>query len=64
MCVCGRLCSYMMCNGKEDLHRQANWPGVEGGARERLMDKLQGEPLFLLCVHDFISFVLHYQFKN
>ena len=37
------VCSYMMCNSKEDLHRQANWPGVEGGARERLMDKLQGE---------------------
>lgn len=41
-----------MCSSKEDLHRQANWPGVEGGARERLMDRLQGEPLFVVLLRD------------
>ena len=31
-----------MCHSKEELLRVANWPGVKGGARERLMDQLQG----------------------
>ena len=33
---------YVMCHTREELLRVANWPGVKGGARERLMDQLQG----------------------
>ncbi|XP_019864282.1 PREDICTED: WD repeat-containing protein 26-like isoform X1 [Amphimedon queenslandica] len=35
------LSQYVMCHSKEELLRVANWPGVKGGARERLMDQLQ-----------------------
>ncbi len=35
--------SYMMYLDKGELRRVAGWPGVNGGARERLMDKLQGQ---------------------
>lgn len=35
------LTSYMMYPDKGELCRAASWPGVKGGAREKLMDKLQ-----------------------
>ncbi len=42
----------MMYLDQEELRRAAGWPGVKGGARERLMDKLQGElPGFQVHVH-------------
>ena len=34
--------SYMMYSDKELLRKAADWPGLRGGAREQLMDKLQG----------------------
>lgn len=37
------LASYMMYSDKELLKEAADWPGLGGGAREQLMDKLQGE---------------------
>ena len=36
------LTSYMMYSDKELLRKAADWPGLRGGAREQLMDKLQG----------------------
>eukprot|EP00118_Oscarella_pearsei_P002921 m.12198 g.12198 ORF g.12198 m.12198 type:complete len:568 (+) comp23868_c0_seq1:226-1929(+) len=36
-----KLSSYMMCNGTDDLKMTANWPGIDGGARQKLMDTLQ-----------------------
>ena len=38
-----KLSSYMMCNGIDDLKTTANWPGIDGGARRKLMDTLQGK---------------------
>eukprot|EP00731_Ephydatia_muelleri_P027695 Em0019g568a len=35
------LASYMMYSTKEELHKAADWPGTQRGARERLMDQLQ-----------------------
>lgn len=35
------LASYMMYSTKEELHRAADWPGAQRGARDRLMDQLQ-----------------------
>ena len=40
------LTSYMMHKDKERLHEAADWCGVSGGARQKLMDQLQG---FKLC---------------
>ena len=37
------LTSYMMYSDKDMLRKAAGWPGLGGGAREKLMDKLQGE---------------------
>jgi len=37
------LTSYMMYSDKELLRKAAQWPGLSGGAREKLMDKLQGD---------------------
>lgn len=36
------LTSYMMYQDKEKLHKAASWSGVDGGARQKLMDQLQG----------------------
>lgn len=36
------LTSYMMYKDKEQLHQAAGWCGVSGGARQKLMDQLQG----------------------
>ena len=36
------LTSYMMYSDKAMLRKAAGWPGLRGGAREQLMDKLQG----------------------
>ena len=41
------LTSYMMYSDKELLRKAANWPGRLGGAREQLMDKLQGGLLWI-----------------
>lgn len=38
---------YLMCQSKEDLYRLANWPGVNGGARQRLLDTLQGRYMYM-----------------
>jgi hypothetical protein len=35
--------SYMMYSDKELLRKAADWPGIRGGARQQLMDKLQGK---------------------
>ena len=35
--------SYMMYSDKELLRKAADWPGLRGGARQQLMDKLQGK---------------------
>ena len=35
----------MMFRNVEELHREANWSGVSGGARQKLMEQLQSEPL-------------------
>ena len=45
------LTSYMMYSDKDMLRRAAKWPGVEGGSREKLMDKLQGKGLYV-CTDD------------
>ena len=47
-----------MCQRREDLLRTANWPGVKGGARERLMDQLQGIDPFLAlpCLEQLIVY--------
>ena len=37
-----QLSSYMMYVDKDMLRKAAKWPGLGGGAREKLMDKLQG----------------------
>ena len=49
---------YIMCQRREDLLRTANWPGVKGGARERLMDQLQGIDPFLAlpCLEQLIVY--------
>lgn len=36
------LTGYMMHPNKDDLRQAANWPGVEGGSRQKLVDELQG----------------------
>lgn len=56
------LTSYMMYSDKDMLRRAAGWPGLDGGAREKLMDKLQGEEdmcnMFLFLVPFlFLSFI-------
>ena len=35
--------SYMMYSTREELHKAADWPGAQRGAREHLMDQLQGK---------------------
>ena len=48
------LTSYMMYQDKEKLHKAADWCGVSGGARQKLMDQLQGSNyvvhLWMLCL--------------
>lgn len=39
------LTGYMMYPNKEDLRQAASWPGVKGGSRQKLVDKLQGTQL-------------------
>ena len=47
------LSSYMMYPDKDRLRQAANWLGVKGGAREKLMDKLQGVCVCVcVCVCD------------
>jgi WD40 repeat protein len=35
------LSLYVMCHGRDDLLKTANWLGVNGGSRDKLMDQLQ-----------------------
>lgn len=42
------LTSYMMYPNLEDLRKAASWPGVRGGSRQILVDKLQGNSH---CMH-------------
>ncbi len=36
------LTSYMMYPSQDDFRKAASWPGVNGGSRQILVDKLQG----------------------
>ena len=55
VCVhaCLRACDYcmllsyrlMMFRNVEELHQEANWPGVSGGSRQKLMEQLQSKSM-------------------
>ncbi len=42
------LTSYMMYPNEDDLRKAASWPGVRGGSRQLLVDKLQGNVILNL----------------
>ena len=48
-----------MCQSREELYRLSNWPGVEGGARQRLMDQLQG--MYMYSNYDHTRTYMYYQ---
>ena len=52
---------YIMCQSREELYRLSNWPGVEGGARQRLMDQLQGTCMYMYSNYDHTRTYMYYQ---
>ena len=42
------LTSYMMHQDRDKLYEAAEWSGVRGGARQKLMDQLQGKNYVVL----------------
>lgn len=55
------LTSYMMCQDKEKLHKVAAWSGVDGGARQKLMDQLQGTNA-AVCLWCFVYLYMLYMY--
>lgn len=45
VCLVGLVCSFAMHSNVETLYKSSGWPGVEGGSRLMLMDKLHGMPM-------------------
>ena len=49
---------------KEELHRLADWPGVEGGSRQKALEHLQCEclPLIVACCQWCMFLTVHLMF--
>lgn len=55
------LTSYMMYSDKDMLRKAAGWPGLDGGAREKLMDRLQGKEdvCIYIYIYNYIYIIIY-----